>query len=1028
MTTTGTTLEHERLEVLRRHQILDTVPEETFDRITRLAAKLFDVPIVLVSLVDETRQWFKSCYGLDTRETVKKISFCMHAIEQDGVMVVPDATEDARFRSNPLVTGEPFIRFYAGAPLRTSDGFKVGTLCIIDQLPHSQFTPDEEASLQDLAAMVVSELESRGQYRKLFMDAPIGIYRTTPSGQILMANPSLIQMLEYESFEELVARKLEEEGNYHPEHPRSQFKEALHRQGEIKGLEAAWTTKHGRNIFVRENARVAQDEQGNILYYEGTVEDITEKKKAEETLRQWEQHYHLALQSANAGTWEYDFRTDVEVWSDEAYTIYGLDEGVALNSKLWESTLHPEDWEREHRLKEELVRTQGEMFDRAFRIIHPTKGVRWIETRGRVVYSSDGEPLRMFGVDTDITSRKQTEQALQESQHHLQRMAEFRHSVMELVEESLSDGPHDSLYHRLLEKAVEVIPGAQAGSILVHASDGFDDYRAAVGYDLATLQQVRFPRNGAFHHMRHLQPELLTDFSSHLNLPEAQLEVLRTAGGLSTIKAALAIPVVLDGKAVAYMMLDNFDSKDAFADEAIEMARIFAGHIASLIVRFGFEEELHHLAYQDSLTKLPNRAQFKERLEEDLVNAERDGSQVAVLFVDLDNLKPINDSLGHKAGDEVLRSVAERLKRCTRATDMVARLSGDEFTVILPSPHAEKDAKRVAERILGLLAEPISAAGHEVHTSASIGISLYPSDGATYEDLFKHGDIAMYHAKQRGKNTYSFFAPEMEAAPLERLLLEEGLRKALEHDQFLLHYQPRVDFKTGRIVGFEALVRWQHPERGLIPPGLFIPLAENTSLIHPLGRRVMEMACRQAKAWQEQGFEAFRMAVNLSAKQLQRSDIIDEIQEVLIATGLPASMLEVEMLESAAMTDIKESEVKLKALKALGVRIALDDFGTGYSSLAYLRDLPIDTMKIDRSFLEGLRNPASLESNLAIIRAITALGQNLGLAIVAEGIEERSQWHLLKEVGCDEAQGYLLSRPVPPAEIEPLLRHGTLKP
>ena len=455
-------------------------------------------------------------------------------------------------------------------------------------------------------------------------------------------------------------------------------------------------------------------------------------------------------------------------------------EGPSTHAQ-WEACLHPEDVLKEREVIQQIFEQQREHFTSTYRILHPQKGLRWVQSQGRATYAEDGTPLRMMGVDTDVTERKASEDALS-------RLVEFRRSIMDLVEDGLGEGTQDSFYHHLLQKAVEVIPGAQAGSLLFRAADERYDFVAAVNYDLTQLQGVRLSKGYVAHGRHNTQPEVVTSFSINDDLPPDQRQTLITFGKTNELKAALSIPVMLDGAVVAHLSLDNFDSKEAFTDEAVEMARVFAGHVASLIRRFTLEQKLHRLAYQDALTELPNRALFKEHLQQALTQARRDGSGVAVLFVDLDNLKPINDSLGHRAGDEVLRVVAERLKRCTRTTETVARLSGDEFTLIVPSPKAAQDARRVAERILTSLAKPINTEGHDVHTSASIGISVYPADGETPEDLLKRADIAMYHAKQCGKNTLSFFTPGMDAAPLERLLLEEALRKALERNEFILHY------------------------------------------------------------------------------------------------------------------------------------------------------------------------------------------------------------------------------------------------
>jgi len=388
--------------------------------------------------------------------------------------------------------------------------------------------------------------------------------------------------------------------------------------------------------------------------------------------------------------------------------------------------------------------------------------------------------------------------------------------------------------------------------------------------------------------------------------------------------------------------------------------------------------------------------------------------------MDLDNLKPINDSFGHHAGDEALQIVARRLSELSAEGHEVSRLGGDEFAVVVDG--AEDEAHRVGRRLLASVQRPMATEGHTVYLGASIGIGLYPHHGTSATDLMRRADVAMYQAKTRlGRNAVVTFEPTMEAAPLERLLLEEALRTALDERQFVLHFQPRVSVATGRIRSLEALVRWRHPERGLVPPGVFIPLAERTRLIHPLGRYILEAAAREARRWRERGFGDLRIAVNLAAKQLEQDGFLDEIDEVLGEVGLPVQAVEFEVTESVAMTDVTTNAARLAALKDMGATVALDDFGMGHSSLAYLRDLPVDVIKIDRTFLSGLEPD---DPNRAIVGAITLLGQSLGRTVVAEGIETRAQWDAVRAIGVDEAQGFLLARPMPRERIDRLLERG----
>lgn len=814
----------------------------------------------------------------------------------------------------------------------------------------------------------------------------------------------------------------------HPDdraHIRNSYLRALAGDQEVWDEEYRLVRENGTYFHMRDRSFIVRNEQGEALRVISAATDITEQREAEAALKKSEQRFKTLVQNAYDMITLLDENGVVLYESPSIERIVGYTPEELYGANIFDY-IHPDDQHMLGQKYQDLLQTNIPIATE-FRFRTKAGDWRWLECSAVNLLHDQGVNAVVVN-SADVTTRIETARALKESQQRLATLAEFRSGVMELTEEGLLDGLQEGFYERLLQKAVDVIPGAQAGSLTLKAPDGYYDYVATVNYDLAALKVVRFPSDEVAFGQVKPNPHTITTFEHQRFLSDNAIMVLRSAGRVQEIKAALVIPIILNSMPVAYMTLDNFDSKEAFTNEAVEMARIFGGHIATLLKRFGLEKELERLAYQDPLTELANRTLLKTHIDEALLHAHRTRSGVAVLFIDLDNLKQINDSLGHKAGDDVLRAVALRLQLCTRAGDMVARLSGDEFALVISSHNIVQDARNVAERIMRALSGAIRAGEQEIHTTASIGISTYPEHGSTADDLLKNADIAMYHAKNRGKNTYSFFTEDMQAAPLERLLLEEALRKALERNEFILHYQPRVDIKTGAVLSFEALVRWQHPERGLIPPGLFIPLAESTSLIHPLGRRVLEMASQQAKAWREQGFKDIRIAVNLSAKQLQRDDIIDEIREVLEQTDISGTALEIEVLESAAMTDVTGNELKLHTLKALGVRVSLDDFGTGYSSLSCLRDLPIDAIKIDRTFLEGIRAPNDIENNLAIIRAITALGKSLGLAIVAEGIEEAVQWELLTAVGCDEAQGYLISRPVPAQEAEKLLQQRKLHP
>lgn len=449
----------------------------------------------------------------------------------------------------------------------------------------------------------------------------------------------------------------------------------------------------------------------------------------------------------------------------------------------------------------------------------------------------------------------------------------------------------------------------------------------------------------------------------------------------------------------------------------------YALTVRDITVRRQTEEAVRALAYYDPLTGLPNRLLFHDRLGQAIERARRNRQLLAVMLVDLDRFKLINDSLGLQAGDAMLKAVGERLRSTLRKSDTVARLGGDEFMVLLHGIAGAEAAAKVAQKLLDCLRPPFRIHGDELDTSACIGIALYPHDGTDPDVLIKNADAALGRAKEQGRNHYQFYTNDMNAAAFQRLMLENRLRRALSQEEFVVYYQPQVSLETGLVVGVEALLRWFHPDHGMVPPAEFIPLAEETGLIVPIGEWVLETACAQVRSWHERGFAGLRLAVNLSARQFQQRDLVGRIGRMLERLGFPPEDLQLELTESVVMRDAAESAQRLRDLTALGVELALDDFGTGYSSLGYLRRFPIRALKIDRTFVHDI---ATDPTSAALCRAIVALGTSLELRVVAEGVETPEQLRLLRAFGCHEMQGYLYSRPLPAGELLALL--GQRKP
>ena len=433
------------------------------------------------------------------------------------------------------------------------------------------------------------------------------------------------------------------------------------------------------------------------------------------------------------------------------------------------------------------------------------------------------------------------------------------------------------------------------------------------------------------------------------------------------------------------------------------------------------QARLNYLAFHDSLTGLPNRSLFYDRIYHSLARSRRSSGKLALMLLDLDRFKNINDSLGHDAGDLLLKVISQRLGESVRDMDTVARLGGDEFVVVLEGIHDGDDISFVADKLLKNLAKPIHISGHEISTTVSIGISVFPDDGDETDTLLKHADIAMYKAKEAGKDNYKYYTEGMNATAVNFLLLENDLRRAIELEQLTLHYQPQIDFQTGSLLGVEALVRWQHPDRGLISPLNFISLAEETGLIVPLGEWVLRTACYQQMEWIKSGNFVGKVAVNLSPRQFRQAKFPQKVASILAETGLPAKYLELEITESCAMEHAGETINQLNELNQMGLSLAIDDFGTGYSSLAYLKRFPIHKLKIDRSFINDVHTD---QNDAAIAKSIIGMAHNMMLCVVAEGVENEEQAQWLREHGCDQGQGYMFAKPMPAKNLEAFFING----
>ena len=624
-----------------------------------------------------------------------------------------------------------------------------------------------------------------------------------------------------------------------------------------------------------------------------------------------------------------------------------------------------------------------------------------------------GETTAIILLIDDITERVRADR-LRDLEHAVTRLLAGAHSV------------HDAM-GQVLPAVCEATGCAYGGRWLVDAEDGrmrcaetwIDDAPELHEFIAVTAGMRRRPgESGGL--VRQLftarEPVWAEDVAAVPGL--ARRDAVLAAG----LKSAFAFPILVAGEFYGAM---EFFARDRRAPDPslLRILGVLGSQIAQFIARKQAESHLRFFANHDALTGLPNRAMFTERLAQAVAQAQRHHRRGAVLFMDLDRFKIINDTLGHEAGDVLLKELAARLREALRAGDTIGRQGGDEFVVLVEDAESAESIAEVAQKILDTVSRTLPVHGHEYSVTASIGISVFPDDGADVQTLLKNADIAMYRAKERGRNAFEFWSGEMNVHSMERLALEGELRRALERDEFLLHFQPKVDLASGHIVGVESLVRWQRRDGRLVMPAEFIPLAEETGVIDALGEWVLRRACGELRSWRVTGMSAPRMAVNLSARQFARESLCATVAGVLAETGLEGSALELEITESMVMRDPERAARVLGELKALGVRVAIDDFGTGYSSLSYLKRFPIDHVKIDRAFIEGLPGD---EDDVVITRAVIAMAHSLGLRVTAEGVETREQLEFLREQGCDEAQGYFLAMPEPADAIAGRILAGTL--
>jgi diguanylate cyclase (GGDEF)-like protein/PAS domain S-box-containing protein len=771
--------------------------------------------------------------------------------------------------------------------------------------------------------------------------------------------------------------------------------------------EGLYRRRDGSPMTVEAIRHAVRTATGNVIV--SVARDIRDRLQREEQLRLSNERFNIIARATNDVIRDHNLLDNRVWWNENVETMLGLPrDELRPEARTWLGNIHPDDTRRVAARFDALLASSQTTWDEEYRFRRGDGSYAHILDRGLVVRDGTGRATRLLGAMTDITERKQAEQRIRDRELQQSVIAEFGHSAL----------THRDI-EALMRQAVELVArtlGTELGSLLELAADRKSlVLRANVGWrgDSIGTTIMQLESNTAMAAVvREGEPIVVGDYEEDRRYARSAL-----AAQLG-VRSSLGVVIPMSDGLFGGLGVQSTRPRH-FSTDQVSFLQSIANTLAAAIERGKAEEQLTRLAQFDSITGLPNRVLFRDRLEQVLEQAKRNDWLVAVMFIDLDRFKVVNDRLGHDYGDRLLAAIGARLTQDLRGGDTVGRLSGDEFAVVLPNLARVDDAGLIAQKMLKALSQPLDLDGNRAYTTASVGIAVFPSDGDDAATLLRNADTAMYRVKARGRNSYQFYMPEMNARALERLELETDLRGALERGEFVLRYQPKVRLRGGRICGFEALLRWQHPRRGLISPEHFISLLEDTGLIIPVGEWVLREVCRQIQAWAGDGLEIQPVSVNLSARQFQQSDLDQTIRRILADHGVPPALLEIEITESLLMQDSEAAAHTLQALKDSGVGVCVDDFGTGYSSLSYLRRFPLDALKIDRSFIDDL---AANGDDAAITSAIINLAHSLKLDVVAEGVEAEAQLAFLAKRGCDMAQGYLFSEPIGPRECEPLLR------
>ena len=864
-----------------------------------------------------------------------------------------------RMLSNAAQSAEGEARDRIQALIRA---FAIGSLSFVDFFPTIGVPVYPLGFLAILAFTgVAADAIWRYQLIQLTPEFAAGQILATMKGPVIVVdmrsmirviNRAALRMLAYENDADLLGKNLREIVETDDEDNTS---DRLMQSSGMIDLQMVWRASDGARVDVLVASSFVRANDGVPVGIVYAATDVTERRRAEQALRESEHRYRTLFEGNPLPMWIYDYETlRFLAVNDAAAQAYGYSKDEFLKMTI-EDIRPVEDLGLFHTA---LTEVRSQNLRRPFR--HRRKDGTLVEVEiSSFEFVSGGRRTRLV-IAADVTDRRRAETKLRESEERYRQLFEQN---LAGVFRTTTDGRilevNDAML-RMFGWTREELPSISAVDVYFDAED---------------------------------RKHLMSRLAQQRSLSNIEVRMKRKDGAVVWVLENMMLREGPDGEVIEGTIIDITDRKAA-------------------------QDQIEFQAYHDTLTGLPNRLLFRDRIGVALAHARRTRRSAAVVFLDLDQFKLVNDTLGHTVGDGLLHAVAERLVRCVRAEDTVARMGGDEFTILLADLHDNRAASTVASKILETISSPIVVEHHELFITTSIGIALFPEDGEDAESLLKSADRAMYRAKEMGRNNYQFATQAGEDISAERLSLERSMRYASRRDEFIVHYQPMIEIASSRVVGAEALIRWKHPVRGLMQPGEFIPIAEQSGLILPMGEWVLRSACDQMKRWHRAGNEHLHIAVNLSARQFQQPDLADVVGRVLDETGLPSSALDIEITESTAMQNAELTLSTLNKLKQMGVRISIDDFGTGYSSLSYLKRFPIDTVKIDHDFV---RDVAHDGNDAAIVSAIISMARALKLHVVAEGVEDEEQLAFLRRHECEFVQGYYYGRPVPAEEFEAVL-------